>query len=115
MAACSLVTSFPGLVVPVPIRLERRHADAALKVFHCLAGRVSRLGSAGINPNEDTTHEKYNSNHDRGKQLAPFCKENVSMCFALQYSSLLRTSDPRSNAFSCHSRRIHCGLKSDRS
>jgi len=43
-----------------------------------------------------------------------FATRKFLCAFALHYSDLLRTSDPRSDSFSCHSRRIHCGLKTDR-
>jgi len=47
------LTSCLSLIAPVPIRLDRRRADAASKNFHCLTGRVSRTASARLNPKKN--------------------------------------------------------------
>jgi hypothetical protein len=51
MEVFSSVASSPGLT-RADSPGERRRAEAALKDLRCLAGRVSRLASAGMNSNE---------------------------------------------------------------
>src|SRR5439155_4585943 len=110
----SSVTSFPSLVPPVPMRLDRRRADAAPKNFHCLAGGVSRLASARLNPNEYTNHENQHTNDDADKQPGPLYNQTVPLLFALPCGNAMGDSDPCSGSFSCDSRRIHCGLERKR-
>src|SRR5438094_2763519 len=75
--------------------------------------KVSRLARDRVNRNENTNNENEHRNDDDNKHSASFWNRAIPLLFAVPCCNILRNSGPRSDSLSCHSRRIHRGLKTE--